>query len=152
MNVGAWQPNVPFDRQRKREGKGKGKENGKRGEKGDKGSKGKPQGKIATEFSSYQPESEAGIEIWSKPDVEEGGHLSVCTAPSMHVEPSFICQNMSEHDPFLRLVDSGASRTVVSVEALKAYIVFRERGTRQIRFRFEQLQGNKLPHLEKGAR
>ena len=42
---------------------GKGTEKGSRGDKGKKGDQkgGKPKGKRATEFSSFQPESEAGI-------------------------------------------------------------------------------------------
>ena len=109
-----------------------------KGKKGDKGGKnnpkgGKPQGKRATEFASYQPESEAGSEPWSEPDVEDGGRLSVCLAPQVPKNPClpcgpfFICQSTTEHDPYLWLVDSGASRTVVSAEALNAYRVLRER-------------------------
>ena len=100
----------------------------KKGEKGEKGSKGgKPKGKRATEFSSYQPESEAGSEVWSEPDVEDGGRLSVCLSPSMHAEPFFFCQSLDAHDPYLWLVDSGASRTVVSEQALQVYKVLRVR-------------------------
>lgn len=69
------------DKGSKGEGKGKGKEKGKKGEKGEKGSKGKPNRKRATEFSQ-QAESEAGSEIWSEPDVEEGGRLSMFASPS----------------------------------------------------------------------
>ena len=36
-------------------------------------------------------------------------------------------QSTEDHDPYLWLVDSGASKTVVSVHALKAYKVIRER-------------------------
>ena len=40
------------------------------------------------------------------------------------------------HDPYVWLVDSGASRTVVSIEALSAYRVLRERNlTSPIHFR-----------------
>ena len=91
-------------------------------------------GKRATEFS--QPESEAGSEVWSEPDFEDGGRLSTCVEPSLPVEPFFMCQNLDDHDPHLWLVDSGASRTVVSAQALKVYRVLRERDmTTPINFR-----------------
>ena len=51
-------------------------------------------------------------------------------------EPFFMCQNLHDHDPHLWLVDSGASRTVVSAQALKVYRVLRERDmTTPINFR-----------------
>ena len=115
-----------FDKSSKGDPKGgKGKDKGKKGE---KGSKGKTKGKRATEFSQ-QPESEAGSEIWSEPDIEEGGRLSMFASDPIvrSVSPFFICQSTEDHDPFLWLVDSGASRTVVSAHALKAYKVIRER-------------------------
>ena len=82
----------------KGDGKGKSKEKGKKGEKGDKGGKGKMKGKKTTEFS--QPESEAGSEVWSEPDFEDGGRLSTCMEPSLPVEPFFMCQNLDDHDTF----------------------------------------------------
>ena len=88
------------DKGSKGEGKGKGKEKGKKGEKGEKGSKGKPKGKRATEFSQ-QPESEAGSEIWSEPDVEEGGRLSMFASPSQTLDPFFMRQSTEDHDPYL---------------------------------------------------
>ena len=109
----------------KGDGKGKSKEKGKKGEKGDKGGKGKMKGKRATEFS--QPGSEAGSEVWSEPDFEDGGRLSTCMEPSLPVEPFFMRQNLDDHDPHLWLVDSGASRTVVSAQALKVYRLLKER-------------------------
>ena len=43
-------------------------------------------GKRATEFS--QPEPEAGSEVWSEPDFEDGGRLSMCLEPSLPMNPS----------------------------------------------------------------
>ena len=45
----------------------------------------------------------------------------------MHAEPFFFCQNLEPHDTYLWLVDSGASRTVVSEHALQVYKVLRVR-------------------------
>ena len=111
-----------------KQGKGskgsKGAEKGSKGEKGKKGDSkgGKPKGKRATEFSSFQPESEAGSE-WSEPDIEDGGRLSVLVD---FCEPFFICESQDMHAPHLWLVDSGASKTVISIESLSAYRVLRE--------------------------
>ena len=111
----------------KSDGKGKkGFEKGKKGSPSDKGKSkgGKPKGQRATEFQQ-QPESEVGSE-WSEPDVEDGGRLSTFNEQDV-AQPFFICQNMQSADPYLWLVDSGASRTVVSLDSLSAYKVLRER-------------------------
>ena len=104
-------------------GKGKAEKGSEKGKKG-KNEKGKPKGKRATEFQQ-QPESEVGSE-WSEPELENGGRLSMFSFDAV-ARPFFICQNMDASDPMLWLVDSGASRTVISTEALSAYRVLRER-------------------------
>ena len=62
----------------------------------------RPKGKRATEFSQ-QPESEAGSEIWSEPDVEEGGRLSMFASDPIvrSVSPFFMRQSTEDHDPYL---------------------------------------------------
>ena len=137
-------PNKPKDKSNSEKGskgsKGeKGKmEKGKKGEKGSKGSPKGPKGKRATAFES-QPESEVGSE-WSEPDFEDGGRLSVFEQVAT---PFFICSNIEPQDPLLWLVDSGASRTVVSSDALQTYKVLRER-TLQSPMQFRTASGEQV--------
>ena len=116
---------------------GKGGDKGKKGGKSDKGGKpkgGKPKGQRATEFQQQQPESQVGSE-WSEHEIESGGRLSVFQSSDV-AQPFFICQSTEASDPFVWLVDSGASRTVVSLASLSAYRVLRERKlTNPIHFR-----------------